>query len=86
MALTSTADELVFYPIIYWPVIEGANHLSDATRAKLTAYMKNGGTIFFDTRDGGLDANSAGGGNAALQAPLAKLNFPRLNPCRKIMC
>ena len=73
-------DELVFYPILYWPVIESAEPLSDATRAKLTAYMKNGGTIFFDTRDGGLDAELTGGGNTALQALLAKLNIPPLEP------
>ena len=54
--------------------------MSDATRAKLTAYMKNGGTIFFDTRDGGLDAELTGGGNTALQALLAKLNIPPLEP------
>jgi hypothetical protein len=73
-------DELVFYPIIYWPVPENAQPLSDATRAKLASYMKNGGTIFFDTRDGGLDAELTGGGNASLQTLLAKLDLPPLEP------
>jgi hypothetical protein len=73
-------DELVFYPIIYWPVPETVEPLSDTVRAKITAYMKNGGTIFFDTRDGGLDASLNGGGNAALQTLLAKLDLPPLEP------
>ena len=73
-------DELVFYPILYWPVPDNAQPLSDATRTKLAAYMKNGGTIFFDTRDGGLDAELTGGGNANLQTLLTKLDLPPLEP------
>ncbi len=73
-------DELVFYPVIYWPVPENAQPLSDAARAKIAAYMKNGGTLFFDTRDGGLDASLNGGGNASLQTLLAKLDLPPLEP------
>ena len=73
-------DELVFYPLLYWPVPENAEALSDATRTKIAAYMKNGGTIFFDTRDGGLDASLNGGGNPALQTLLAKLDLPPLEP------
>ncbi len=75
-----TQDELVFYPILYWPVPETVEPLSDAVRAKIAAYMKNGGTIFFDTRDGGLDASLNGGGNASLQTLLAKLDLPPLEP------
>ena len=48
--------------------------------AKLAAYMKNGGMLFFDTRDGGLDASLNGGGNASLQTLLAKLDLPPLEP------
>jgi Domain of unknown function (DUF4159)/Aerotolerance regulator N-terminal len=80
VGLDLTKDELVFYPVIYWPVPETVAPLSDAVRTKITAYMKNGGTIFFDTRDGGLDASLTGGGNAALQILLAKLDLPPLEP------
>jgi hypothetical protein len=73
------SDELVFYPLLYWPVDEAAQPLNDATRARITAYMKNGGTIFFDTRDGGLDLSS-GGGNTALKTILDKLDLPQLEP------
>jgi hypothetical protein len=80
VGLDMSKDELVFYPVIYWPVLENADELTDAMRAKISAYMKNGGTLFFDTRDGGLDASLNGGGNPALQKLLAKLDLPPLEP------
>jgi hypothetical protein len=80
VGLDINTDELVFYPLIYWPVPDTAEPLSDATRGKLARYMKNGGTIFFDTRDGGLDVSSTGGGNTVLQTILAKLDLPPLEP------
>jgi hypothetical protein len=75
-----TSDELVFYPMLYWPVSETAQPLTDAVRAKLSTYMKNGGMVFFDTRDGGLDASLNGGGNPALQRLLERLDIPPLEP------
>ncbi len=80
VGLDLAQDELVFYPVIYWPVPENAEPLSDAVRTKIQAYMKNGGTIFFDTRDGGLDASLNGGGNTSLQTLLTKLDLPPLEP------
>jgi Domain of unknown function (DUF4159)/Aerotolerance regulator N-terminal len=80
VGLDLTQDELVFYPVIYWPVPENVEPLSDAVRTKISTYMKNGGSIFFDTRDGGLDASLSGGGNASLQTLLAKLDLPPLEP------
>jgi hypothetical protein len=80
VGLDVDTDELVFYPIIYWPVPDNATALSDATRAKVSAYMKNGGTIFFDTRDGGVDTTALGGGSSALQTLLQKINLPPLEP------
>ncbi|MFO1034681.1 MAG: DUF4159 domain-containing protein [Hyphomicrobiales bacterium] len=71
-----TKDELVFYPLLYWPVLSEAAELDDATRSKVSAYMKNGGMIFFDLRDGGMDS----GGSAALQKILAGLDIPPLEP------
>ena len=79
VSLNVTSDELVFYPLLYWPVSENVQPLDDATRTKVTAYMKNGGTIFFDTRDGGLDL-SGESGNASLKTLLDKLDLPALEP------
>ena len=51
MAVDIDKDELSFFPILYWPVRDDASPLSDATLAKVDAFMKQGGLIVFDTRD-----------------------------------
>ena len=44
-------DELAFYPMLYWPIVADRPQPSAAAVAKVAAYMKQGGTIIFDTRD-----------------------------------
>ena len=44
-------DELAFYPMLYWPIVAGRPQPSAAAVAKVAAYIKQGGTIIFDTRD-----------------------------------
>ena len=44
-------DELAFYPLLYWPVSAQAPQPSAAAKARIAAYMKQGGTVLFDTRD-----------------------------------
>ena len=44
-------DELAFYPLIYWPVVPGAPRPSEAALKRIDTYMKDGGTVLFDTRD-----------------------------------
>jgi hypothetical protein len=44
-------DELAFYPMLYWPIVASAPQPSAKTAAKVAAYMKQGGTVVFDTRD-----------------------------------
>ncbi len=56
----SSRDEIVFFPVLYWPVLENAKPLPERTLAKIDAYMKQGGMIIFDTRDAG-SAVPAGG-------------------------
>lgn len=77
-------DEIAFYPILYWPVLDDAQPLPEPVIAKIDAFMKEGGLIIFDTRDygqGGVNALPIGGksGNA-LQRLLGKLDVPRLEP------
>jgi hypothetical protein len=83
-AVDITKDEIAFYPILYWPVLETAEALPDAVIAKIDAYMKEGGLIIFDTRDygqGGINMlPTAGRGGTALQRLLGKLDVPRLEP------
>lgn len=77
-------DEISFFPILYWPVLESAEVLPDAAIAKIDAYMKEGGLIIFDTRDYGQSGSNqlplAGKGGNALQRLLSKLDVPRLEP------
>lgn len=44
-------DELAFYPMLYWPIVAASPQPSPATVARVATYMKQGGTIVFDTRD-----------------------------------
>ena len=56
MGIDIDKDELAFFPVLYWPVREDVQPLSDATLAKVDAFMKQGGLIIFDTRDQGVSA------------------------------
>ncbi len=77
-------DEIAFYPILYWPVLESTESLPDAAIGRIDAYMKEGGLIIFDTRDYGQGGSNtlpmAGKGGNALQRLLSKLDVPRLEP------
>ena len=77
-------DELSFYPLIYWPVDVGAPMLSEDAIARIDAYMQQGGTVLFDTRD---QYSSGFGGQGAvspetqrLREILSGLNVPPLEP------
>lgn len=79
MGVDVESDELAFFPLLYWPVTENAQPLSDATAAKVSAYMQNGGMVLFDTRDQ-ISADFSGGGNEPLRRVLGKLDVPPLEP------
>jgi hypothetical protein len=76
------ADELSFYPLLFWSVSPQQPLLSDRARAKINQYLKTGGTILFDTRErGGFASDSTGGVGAAgihLRALLRGLDIPAL--------
>lgn len=75
-------DELSFYPIIYWPVDANAPMPSADALSRIDAYMKQGGTVLFDTRDQyatTLDA-SASPSTMRLREILANMNVPPLEP------
>jgi hypothetical protein len=77
-------DEIAFFPILYWPVLQNAVTLPDATLAKIDTYMKQGGMIIFDTRDFGAGLPTGIGlsaqGGTPLQRLLGRLDIPRLEP------
>jgi len=82
IALDPARDELSFYPMIYWPVVASQPQPSAKAVARIAAFMKNGGTVVFDTRDA-LTARSGGPPTpegAWLRALLAGVDVPELEP------
>ena len=84
IAIDLERDVIVFFPLIYWPVIPSAPPPDDALLAKLSDYMKSGGTIFFDTRDDNASTQSLTGSPSlstlALRGILDRLDVPSLEP------
>ncbi|HKD30806.1 MAG TPA: DUF4159 domain-containing protein [Xanthobacteraceae bacterium] len=78
-------DELAFFPIIYWPIVPGAKRPTPQTLARIDGYMKQGGTVLFDTRDAVLAPPGPGGearspGMQELRSILSSLDIPELEP------
>jgi hypothetical protein len=88
VGLDPARDELAFYPLIYWPVVPGAAKPSREALEHVDAYMKQGGTVLFDTRDA-IEAPPGPGGEArapgmtALRNILSSLDIPELEPVPK---
>jgi len=51
MGLDPARDELAFHSLIYWPIVPDRPLPSAQAITRIAAYMKQGGTILFDTRD-----------------------------------
>ena len=67
-------DDLSFFPLIYWPVTSDYE-LDDISSLAAKEYLRNGGTILFDTQDRG------GGIQAAILRDIAeRLDLPTLIP------
>ncbi|MCZ8184654.1 MAG: DUF4159 domain-containing protein [Beijerinckiaceae bacterium] len=75
-------DELVFYSMIYWPILAGQAPPQERAIRAIDTFMKQGGTVIFDTRDafvqrpGGMPTAET----RALRAMLASLDIPALEP------
>jgi hypothetical protein len=83
VGLDPVKDEMVYYPVIYWPLADNAGALPEAAIRKIDAYMKNGGTVIFDTRDAYAapeGATSVTPETAALRSILGALDVPALEP------
>ncbi|MGB7257568.1 MAG: DUF4159 domain-containing protein [Pseudolabrys sp.] len=85
IGLDPARDELAFFPLIYWPVLPNQAKPSQQALDRIDTYMKNGGTILFDTRDA-LDTSPLPGGASqtpamvSLRAILSSLDIPELEP------
>lgn len=72
-------DELAFFPLIYWPMTETQAPLSDSARGRINAFLRNGGTILFDTRDQNLSGiGGVGPGTQTLRNMVQGLDIPAL--------
>ncbi len=82
MGVDVAKDNLAFFPLLYWPIDPREKDLTPEALSKISDYMRNGGTILFDTRDLTLGAvrgpNSPG--EQTLRRLIAKLDLPPLEP------
>ena len=74
-------DELAFFPMLYWPITRDQPRPSLEAYAKLNDYLRSGGMILFDTRDGDIAGFGAGSPNGTKLRQLAlALDIPALEP------
>src|SRR3984957_1490427 len=82
VALDPGRDELAFYPLTCCPIAAGWPQPKPAARTRIAAFMKNGGTLIFDTRDA-LIARPGGPPTAEalwLRRLLEGVDVPELEP------
>lgn len=82
VAVDPAKDELAFYPLLYWPIAASAPQPSAAAAAKIAAFMRQGGTVIFDTRDALLARpdGSPSAETAWLRHFLTDIDVPELEP------
>ncbi|MFN3825328.1 MAG: DUF4159 domain-containing protein [Pseudorhodobacter sp.] len=71
-------DELAFFPFLYWPVTADQPAPSGAAYGRLNSYLRTGGMILFDTRDGDISGSSTTPEARRLQLLAAPLDIPPL--------
>jgi hypothetical protein len=82
MGVDVAKDDLSFFPLLYWPIDPREKDLTPQALSKVSDYMRNGGTIFFDTRDLTLGATrgATSPGEQTLRRLTSKLDLPPLEP------
>jgi len=75
-AVDPARDPLVFFPLLYWPMTEGAKPLSSEGNANIQRYLDHGGTILIDTQNRRIS-------NQLLRAQLSGLRIPVMEPIGK---
>ena len=73
LAVDAENDELIFFPLLYWPVTGNQAPPSPQAIERINRYLDTGGTILFDTRDAGENAPGPFGGGAQSAARLKAL-------------
>ena len=84
LAVDIETDELIFFPLLYWPVTADQTPPSAKAVERINRYLETGGTILFDTRDGDEQSPGPFGGAAIATDRLRRLtagvNIPALVP------
>ncbi len=85
MGVDPARDELSFFPLIYWPIAPDTAMPSSTAMARIDAYMRQGGSVLFDTRDQlerstSFDTFSGTPAAERLKEMLANLDIPPLQP------
>jgi hypothetical protein len=84
LAVDIESDELIFFPLLYWPVTADETPPSPTAIERINRYLETGGTILFDTRDGDEQSPGPFGGAAIATEQLRRLtagiNMPPLVP------
>ncbi|MGQ0611065.1 MAG: DUF4159 domain-containing protein [Paracoccaceae bacterium] len=81
MGVDVGTDELAFFPFLYWPVSPDQPPPGPAATDRLNAFLRSGGMILFDTRDGDLTAGGTATAEAeALRGLTLGLDIPPLEP------
>lgn len=78
VGLDPAKDEMVFYSLVYWPITPDQPMPGEAALRRIDQFMKNGGTMIFDTRDA-TAIRGTGGASAEtrrLRQMLASLDIP----------
>ena len=74
-------DMLMFYPLLYWPITADQPTPSSKAYRKLNAFLKSGGMIVFDTRDGDIAGFGTSSPNSLrLQKITYGIDIPALEP------
>ncbi|GHC63425.1 DUF4159 domain-containing protein [Neogemmobacter tilapiae] len=70
-------DDLAFFPFLYWPMTANQPIPSSEAYAKLNRFMRTGGMLFLDSRDGGMTGSPE---QRRMQEIALRLDIPPLEP------
>ena len=80
VAVALDVDDLSLLTFLYWPVTDTQPQPSPQAYVRLNRFLRAGGVILFDTRDGDVAGLGAPDGTAALRRLAAPLDVPPLAP------
>ena len=78
MAVDPEKHELIFFPMVYWPITDDAQPLSEAAAARVSTYLQSGGLIIFDTQDADVSMLRGNEPHRGLVTVLESIDVPPL--------